>query len=226
MLLNVVSIVKSVIRNDDYRIQPSSFVAINPRFLRNFAQKYDNDEDFAYLKICDEIYNNNTDFKNVIIIRPDALAYRIVLAKRDNRMLSHKKLIKASLKIIKNTNAYKELYAITEKFVKAYMKYFNHTIKDLDFILIKRSFIKEYARKKHMTEDDAEIKLFLDLDDWENLPPQEQYMISKNIFINVEALIETLRENEEQIDEELILYYIKYKPSLKLLDHIMKRLSR
>jgi hypothetical protein len=90
---------------------------------------------------------------------------------------------------------------------------------------VKKSFIKEYARKKHMTEDDAEIKLFLDLDDWENLAPQKQYVLSKNIIIDVEKLIEILREDEKQIDEELILYYIKYKPSLKLLDHIMKHLS-
>jgi hypothetical protein len=218
MLLNVVSIVKSVIRNDDYKIHPSSFVAVNPLYLKVFAQQYDNDEDFAYLKICDEIYNNNIDvFRSVIIIRPDALAYTIF------NKNAYKVYMRASLKHITNDA---RIYTLTEKFVKAYKKYANHIIKNQDYILVKKSFIKEYAKKKGTTLDDAEIKLFLDLDDWENLPPQEQYIISKNIFINTEKLIEILREDEKQIDEELILYYIRYKPSLKLLDHIMKRLLR
>jgi hypothetical protein len=222
MLPNVISVIKNIVSDEDYKIHPLFFVAVNPQYLKDFARKYENDEDFARLVICNEIaHNHDATHLQYIIIRPDALAYRIF-----ERRLFHKRYIKASLKIIKNNpELYSRLFSLTQKLVKSYKKYSQYTIKDLDYVFVNRDFIKFYAKSRGSSVDDAEIDLFLELDSWETLTPQRQYIISRNIIIHPQKLIEILRE-EKHVDEELVLQHIKFKPSLNLLDRIMKQLSQ
>jgi len=221
MLPNLISIIKNIVSDENYRIHPYYYVAINPQYLKTISQKYENDEDFARFVICNEIHNNhNTTHLQYIIVRPDALAYRI-----SEERFFHKRYIRASLKIIKNNPQYSYLFTLTQKLVKSYRKYFSYDIENLDYVFVNRDFVNFYARSRGSSFDDAEIDLFLKLGFWEENSPQEQYVLSKNIFINTEKLVEILRENETHIDEELVLQYIKFKPSLKLLDRIMKQLQ-
>jgi|GEM_PF-5034740 len=221
MLPNLISIIKNIVSDENYRIHPYYYVAVNPQYLKDFAQKYENDEDFARFVICNEIHNNhNTTHLQYIIAIPSALAYRI-----SEERFFHKRYIKANLKIIKNPEQYSYVFTITEKLVKSYRKYFSYDIENLDYILMNTDFVKSFARSRGSSYDDAEIDLFLKLGFWEENSPQEQYIISKNIIINPQKLIEILKEEEKHIDEELVLQYIKFKPSLKLLDRIMKQLQ-
>jgi len=221
MLPNPISIIKNIVSDENYRIHPYYYVAVNPQYLKNYARKYENDEDFARFVICNEIHNDhNTTHLQYIIVIPSALAHII-----SEERFFHKRYIKASLKIIRNPEQYSRLFTITEKLVKSYRKYFSYDIENLDYILMNTDFVKSFARSRGSSYDDAEIDLFLKLGFWEENSPQEQYVLSKNIFINPQRLIEILKENETHIDEELVLQYIKFKPSLKLLDRIMKQLQ-
>jgi len=221
LLPSPISIIKNVVSDENYRIHPYFYAAVNPQYLKNVAQKYENDEDFARYVICNEIHNDhNTTHLQHIIVVPSALAYRI-----SEERFFHKRYIKASLEIIKNNpERYSYLYTLTQKLVKSYKKYSQYTIKDLDYVFVNRDFVKFYAKSRGSSVDDAEIDLFLELDSWETLTPQRQYIISRNIIIHPQKLIEILRE-EKHVDEELVLQHIKFKPSLNLLDRIMKHFS-
>ncbi|MGC9069631.1 MAG: hypothetical protein ACP5IZ_11790 [Thermoprotei archaeon] len=199
----------------DYKIHPSCYIAIRTNFLIPYAKAHSISPFDALYKIYYNIYHNSR-LPNFAIIRPDALAYTI------HNLSNYSNYNKEELIRI-NLYDRQELYTLVKKFLHAYTKYDHFSPNDLDYIIFNQRFLASYAKEYKTDLIDAETYYETLLYEWDELPAQKQYIISKNIIINPEKLAKIIKQYK--ITEELILLHIKYKPSIKILNAVLSWLG-